>query len=138
MENKPNPSYPIVSADNLDLKWAEINVPCQAACPIQTDVPGYIEAIIHGDYETAYMINRLDNIFPGVLGRVCSRPCETACRHGREGLGEPVQICFLKRSAADFGMKPVLPNIATNGKTVCIIGAGPSGARQGRLRGDGA
>ncbi|HUF04564.1 MAG TPA: FAD-dependent oxidoreductase [Aridibacter sp.] len=118
---------PFVSRDIIDRKWVEVNVPCQSACPIQTDIPGYIEAIIHEDYEKAYMINRLDNVFPGVLGRVCHRPCEPVCRHGREGLGEPVQICFLKRSAADFGMEDLRPDITPNGKTVCVIGAGPAG-----------
>ncbi len=122
-----NTSLPIVSTDVLDRRWIDVNIPCQAACPIMTDVPGYIEAILNADFETAYRINRLDNIFPGVLGRVCHRPCESACRHGREGLGEPVQICFLKRSASDFGMKPVDLDIDANGKSVCIIGAGPSG-----------
>ncbi|QQS42386.1 MAG: FAD-dependent oxidoreductase [Acidobacteriota bacterium] len=120
-------SEPFVSRDIIDRKWVEVNVPCQSACPIQTDIPGYIEAIIHEDYEQAYLINRLDNVFPGVLGRVCHRPCEPECRHGREGLGEPVQICFLKRSAADFGMEDLKPDITPNGKTVCVIGAGPAG-----------
>lgn len=117
----------LVSRDILDRKWLDVNVPCQAACPIQTDIPGYIEAVIHGDYETAYRINRLDNVFPGVLGRVCHRPCEPVCRHGREGLGEPVEICFLKRSAADFGQRPLAVDITPNGMTVCVIGAGPAG-----------
>jgi len=118
----------LLSRDILDRKWLDVNIPCQAACPIQTDIPGYIEAIIHGDYEAAYRINRLDNVFPGVLGRVCHRPCEPVCRHGREGLGKPVEICFLKRSAADFGQKkPFAADIASNGKAVCIIGAGPAG-----------
>jgi len=117
----------LLSRDILDRKWLDVNIPCQAACPIQTDIPGYIEAVIHGDYETAYRINRLDNVFPGVLGRVCHRPCEPVCRHGREGLGEPVEICFLKRSAADFGEKPLEADITANGKMVCVIGAGPAG-----------
>lgn len=120
-------SASILSTDRIDLKWVEVNVPCQTACPIQTDIPGYIESIINGEYEKAYLINRLDNVFPGVLGRVCNRPCEPVCRHGREGLGEPVQICFLKRSAADFGMKPVELDIVPNGMTVCVIGGGPAG-----------
>lgn len=120
-------SEPFVSTDIIDRKWVEVNVPCQTACPIQTDIPGYIEAIIHKDYEKAYEINRLDNVFPGVLGRVCHRPCEPECRHGREGLGEAVQICFLKRSASDFGMEPLSPGITPNGKSICVIGAGPAG-----------
>jgi NADPH-dependent glutamate synthase beta subunit-like oxidoreductase len=82
---------------------------------------------MEGDYETAYRINRIDNVLPGVLGRVCNRPCEPVCRHGRDGLGDPVAICFLKRAAADFGMEPYTPEITPNGKKVCIIGAGPAG-----------
>lgn len=127
MGKNGNTPLPIVSTDILDRKWLDVNIPCQSACPIMTDIPGYIEAIIHEDFEQAYLINRLDNVFPGVLGRVCNRPCEPVCRHGREGLGEPVQICFLKRSAADFGVKPVDLKITPNGKSVCIIGAGPAG-----------
>lgn len=117
----------LVSRDILDRKWIDESIPCQAACPIMTDIPGYIEALIHGDYEKAYLINRRDNVFPGVLGRVCHRPCEPVCRHGRPGLGEPVQICFLKRAASDFGQQPLEPEIVPNGRSVCVIGAGPSG-----------
>lgn len=127
MKNGNGTALPIVSTDILDRKWIDVNIPCQSACPIMTDIPGYIEAIIREDYEKAYQINRHDNVFPGVLGRVCHRPCEPVCRHGREGLGESVQICFLKRSASDFGMKPAKPDITPNGKSVCVIGAGPSG-----------
>ncbi len=127
MGKQPRSSLPILSTDELDRSWVATNIPCQTACPIRTDIPGYIEAIIHEDYEEAYRINRLDNVFPGVLGRVCHRPCEPVCRHGREGLGEPVQICFLKRSAADFGTKDLEPEIEFNGKTICVIGAGPAG-----------
>ena len=92
-----------------------------------TDIPGYIGAIMQGNYEKAYLINRMDNVLPGVLGRICHRPCEDVCRHGRDGLGDPVSICFLKRSASDFGMKSLTQEINSNGKKVCIIGAGPSG-----------
>ncbi|MDH3530429.1 MAG: FAD-dependent oxidoreductase, partial [Acidobacteriota bacterium] len=127
MGKQPRASLPILSTDVLDRSWIDTNIPCQTACPIQTDIPGYIEAIIHSDYDEAYRINRLDNVFPGVLGRVCHRPCEPVCRHGREGLGDPVQICFLKRSASDFGASEVRPEVLLNGKSVCIIGAGPSG-----------
>ncbi len=116
-----------ISIDVIDRKWIEVNIPCRAACPIMTDIPGYIQAIMKGDYQTAYRINRMDNVLPGVLGRVCNRPCEPACRHGRNGLGDPVSICFLKRSAADFGMIPLTPTIQPNGKKTCIIGAGPAG-----------
>ncbi|MBT6046297.1 MAG: FAD-dependent oxidoreductase, partial [Candidatus Scalindua sp.] len=70
---------------------------------------------------------RMENILPGILGRVCDRPCEPACRHGWDELGDPVSICFLKRAAADYGMEPVNPKIKSNGKKICVIGAGPAG-----------
>jgi len=115
------------STDILDRKWMDINVPCRAACPIMTDIPGYIKAISDGDYETAYLINRRDNVLPSILGRICNRPCEDACRHGWDGLGEPLAICFLKRSAADYGLKEFAPDIKPNHKKVGIIGSGPAG-----------
>jgi formate dehydrogenase major subunit len=92
-----------------------------------TDVPGYIQAILEGNFEEAYRINRRDNVLPHCLGRVCSRPCEPPCRHGREGLGDPVAICHLKRAAADFGYTALDLKIVPNGKKVCIIGSGPAG-----------
>ncbi len=119
-----------------DFDWLEKNIPCQAACPAGTDIPGYLEAIAQGRYDEAYLINLRDNVFPAVLGRVCTRPCEPACRHGWEGLGEPVAICFSKRSAADFmqqhgpvRMEPMYPS---SGKRVIIIGAGAAGLSAGR------
>ncbi len=117
-----------ISKDIVDRKWIDVNIPCKAACPIMTDIPGYIQAIMEGDYEKAYFINRRDNVIPSILGRVCHRPCEGACRHGWDGLGDPVSICFLKRSAADFGMKPLsVDDIKPNEKTVCVVGSGPAG-----------
>ena len=119
------------STSPQDLFWLEQNIPCQVACPAGTDIPGYLEAIYHGRFAEAYEINLRDNVFPAILGRVCSRPCETACRHGREGNGEPVAICFSKRSAADFAdAAPVVldPLFASTGKTVGIIGAIRCGA----------
>lgn len=95
-----------VSEAARDLHWLDVNIPCQKACPAGTDIPGYLEAIHQGDFARAYDINLRDNVFPAVLGRVCSRPCEDACRHGWEGNGEPVAICFSKRSAADFHNRP--------------------------------
>jgi glutamate synthase (NADPH) small chain len=124
---KKNRNSTSISIDKIDRKWIDVNIPCSAACPIMTDIPGYIQAIMEGDYKKAYKINRMDNVLPGVLGRVCNRPCEPVCRHGRDGLGDPVAICFLKRSAADYGMESVKIDITRNGKKVCIIGAGPSG-----------
>ncbi len=126
-----------------DLHWLEKNIPCQAACPAGTDIPGYLEAIYHGRFGEAYEINLRDNVFPAVLGRVCSRPCEDACRHGWEGNGEPVAICFSKRSAADFGTSaPVAlkPDFPPSGKRVAVIGAGVAGltaARELALAGHG-
>jgi glutamate synthase (NADPH/NADH) small chain len=117
----------VTSTDPVDRKWIDVNIPCKAACPILTDVPGYIQAILEGDFERAYRINRRDNVFPHSLGRVCNRPCEPACRHGREGLGEPVGICHLKRASADFGYTEQDLEITPNGKSVCVIGGGPSG-----------
>ncbi len=112
-----------------DLHWLEQNIPCQAACPAGTDIPGYLEAIYHGKFARAYEINLRDNVFPAVLGRVCSRPCENACRHGWEGNGEPVAICFSKRSAGDFSSSaPVLlETAAPTGRNVAVIGAGVAG-----------
>ncbi|NOZ60795.1 MAG: FAD-dependent oxidoreductase [Calditrichaeota bacterium] len=121
------PEQPIISTDIIDRKWIDVNIPCKNACPIRTDIPGYIQAIMDGDYEKAYLVNRRDNVLPSILGRVCHHPCESACRHGWDGNGDPVSICFLKRSAADYGMKPVEIEIVPNGKTVAIIGSGPSG-----------
>ena len=75
-------------------------VDCQYACPAHTDVPGYIRHIAQGEFTEAYMLNRKSNVFPGILGRVCDRPCEPACRRGRVE-DKPVAICRLKRVAAD-------------------------------------
>jgi len=105
-------------------------VDCQYACPAHTPVPEYIRLIAHGRYDDAYMINWESNVFPGVLGRVCDRPCEPACRRGRLGGGEePVAICRLKRVAADnkTDIKDRLPKIAPkNGKKIALVGAGPA------------
>ena len=76
-------------------------VDCQWACPAHTDVPEYIRLIAQGRFSDAYMLNRGSNVFPGILGRVCDRPCEPACRRGRVE-DKPVAICRLKRVAADF------------------------------------
>jgi formate dehydrogenase major subunit len=119
-----------------DFDWIEKNIPCQAACPAKTDIPGYLEAIARGDFAGAYRINLRDNVFPAVLGRVCTRPCEPACRHGWKGLGEPVAICFSKRSAADFQArgKPILLDriFPNSGKRVAIVGAGAAGLAAAR------
>jgi formate dehydrogenase major subunit len=114
-----------------DFDWMAHNVPCRTACPAGTDIPGYLEEIAKGNMEEAYRINLRDNIFPAVLGRTCTRPCEPACRHGWEGLGEPVAICFAKRSADDFRQRqePVVLEkcFPASGKRIVIIGGGTSG-----------
>ena len=110
-------------------------VDCQWACPAHTPVPEYIRLIAAGRYSDAYMINWESNVFPGILGRTCDRPCEPACRRGRveENNGEkpePVAICRLKRVAADYkdDIRPRLPKPASkkNGKKVACVGAGPA------------
>ncbi|MSQ20367.1 MAG: 4Fe-4S dicluster domain-containing protein [Betaproteobacteria bacterium] len=108
-------------------------VDCQWACPAHTPVPEYIRLIAQGKYDDAYMINWESNVFPGVLGRTCDRPCEPACRRGRVEDGqtkEPVAICRLKRVAADFksDIKARLPKVPKqkNGRKVACIGAGPA------------
>ena len=102
-------------------------VDCQWACPAHTDVPQYIRLIAQGRFGDAYIENRQSNVFPGILGRVCDRPCEPACRRGRVE-ERPVAICRLKRVAADHreDISARLPKGAskTNGKKVALIGAG--------------
>ncbi len=111
-------------------------VDCQWACPAHTPVPEYIRLIAAGRHDDAYMINWTSNVFPGILGRTCDRPCEPACRRGRveENNGEkpePVAICRLKRVAADnknsAAIQARLPQLAPrNGKRIACIGAGPA------------
>jgi formate dehydrogenase beta subunit len=104
-------------------------VDCQWACPAHTNVPEYIRLIANGRYTDAYMLNRSSNVFPGVLGRTCDRPCEPACRRGRVE-EKPVAICRLKRVAADLrdDVRDLLPKAPAkkNGKRVACIGAGPA------------
>jgi formate dehydrogenase (NADP+) beta subunit len=125
------------------LKPTDIGVPdyfhkvvdCQWACPAHTPVPEYIRMIAAGRYGDAYMVNWWSNVFPGILGRTCDRPCEPACRRGRveernTEKAEPVAICRLKRVAADYkeditGRLPKAPQ-HKNGKRVACIGAGPA------------
>ena len=110
-------------------------VDCQWACPAHTPVPEYIRLIAQGRYDDAYMVNWVSNVFPGVLGRTCDRPCEPACRRGRveeenTPKPEPVAICRLKRVAADFKTDDVrarmLRSGRKNGKRVVCVGAGPA------------
>jgi formate dehydrogenase (NADP+) beta subunit len=104
-------------------------VDCQWACPAHTNVPEYIRLIAQGRYTDAYMVNRESNVFPGVLGRTCDRPCEPACRRERVD-GTPVAICRLKRVASDLRDEiddrlPIIPT-QKNGKRIACIGAGPA------------
>ena len=117
-----------------DFYYMDVNVPCQSACPASTNVPAYIRALFEERYGRSYEINRAANLFPGVLGRICSRPCEAKCRHGEPELGQPVNICHIKRAAYDFkreipisGERPA----ALLGKRVAVVGAGPAGLAAG-------
>ncbi len=122
-------------------------VDCQWACPAHTPVPEYIRLIAQRRYDDAYMVNWVSNVFPGILGRTCDRPCEPACRRGRVEEGnapglaavpgasatrpEPVAICRLKRVAADFkdgdGVRTLMPQpLPRNGRKVACVGAGPA------------
>ena len=110
-------------------------VDCQWACPAHTPVPEYIRLIAAGRYSDAYLLNWESNVFPGILGRTCDRPCEPACRRGRveENNGEkpePVAICRLKRVAADYkdDIRALLPKAPAkkNGKRIALVGAGPA------------
>jgi formate dehydrogenase (NADP+) beta subunit len=104
-------------------------VDCQWACPAHTNVPEYIRLIAQERYTDAYLLNRESNVFPGILGRTCDRPCEPACRRTRVD-GKPVAICRLKRVAADNRdeVRHLLPKAATekNGKRIALVGAGPA------------
>jgi NADPH-dependent glutamate synthase beta subunit-like oxidoreductase len=104
-------------------------VDCQWACPAHTPVPEYIRLIAAGRYSDAYMVNWESNVFPGILGRTCDRPCEPACRRGRVEK-EPVAICRLKRVAADnkddIRHRLPAPAASRNGKRIACVGAGPA------------
>ena len=113
--------------DTSDPDFYHRVVDCQWACPAHTDVPEYIRMMAQGRYTDAYLLNRASNVFPSILGRVCDRPCEPACRRRRVE-DKPVAICRLKRVAADLSddIRPLLPPIPLekNGKRIACIGAG--------------
>ncbi|MDX1566255.1 MAG: FAD-dependent oxidoreductase [Longimicrobiales bacterium] len=115
--------------DVSDPQYYHRVVDCQWGCPAHTDVPEYIRLIAQGRYTDAYMVNRRSNVFPGILGRTCDRPCEPACRRTRLD-GEPVAICRLKRVAADLrdDVTDLLPRIPEekNGRRIACVGAGPA------------
>ena len=118
-------NYTIVKADD---HWFRENINCQYACPVNTPAMNYIERIIEGDFDGSLRLNFMANLFPHILGRVCTHPCETACRRGT--IDKPISICALKRSAADFATKkfPQKPlTLTKTGYCVAIIGSGPSG-----------
>lgn len=115
--------------DISDPEYFHKAVDCQYACPAHTPVPEYIRLIADKKYTEAYMINWESNVFPGILGRTCDRPCEPACRRGRVD-EKPVAICRLKRVAADHKgeVKQLMPKVPKkkNGKKVALIGGGPA------------
>ena len=117
------------STDVSDPRYYHKVVDCQYACPAHTNVPEYLRLIAQGRYTESYLLNRESNVFPGILGRTCDRPCEPACRRGRID-GKPVAICRLKRVAADLrdDITEYLPKAPAirNGKRVALIGAGPA------------
>lgn len=113
-----------------DFQAQAISVPCQNGCPALTNVPAYIEKISQGKYDEAYAINLEDNVLPGVLGRICARPCQKECRHNWTDINGAVEICYLKRSAADrIEMKSESPKpyFEDTKQRVAIIGGGPAG-----------
>lgn len=121
--------------DIKDPEYFHKVVDCQHACPAHTPVPEYIRLIAQEKYDEAYMVNWDSNVFPGILGRTCDRPCEPACRRGRVE-EEPVDICRLKRVAADNkgDVKKLMPQgpFAPNGKKIALVGAGPASLTVGR------
>ena len=115
--------------DVSDPRYYHRVVDCQYACPAHTNVPEYIRLIAQGRFDDAYILNRESNVFPGILGRTCDRPCEPACRRTRVD-GKPVAICRLKRVAADrrgdVSDRLPKPSPVRNGKRIALVGAGPA------------
>jgi len=111
-----------------DERWFQENIGCENACPVNTRAPQYISAIRQENYNLALELNRGDNLFPAILGRICVHPCEEKCRRGLL-LDLPISICSLKRASADFKThdRQGEPAIIKRDKKVAIIGAGPSG-----------
>ncbi|NIQ40407.1 MAG: FAD-dependent oxidoreductase [Proteobacteria bacterium] len=116
-----------------DEQWFEENIGCENACPVNTNAPAYNTAIMRADFDKAFEINRADNLFPAILGRICVHPCEEKCRRGIR-FDRPISICSLKRASADYRIQPAERKYldATRrkrkkNKKIAIIGAGPSG-----------
>ena len=110
-----------------DTEWFRTNIPCQYTCPAHTDVSNYIGLVAQGRFDEAYLVNRRDNVFPGILGRICARPCESTCRRGL--IDKTIRICWLKRAGADFRSDRYLPKRApvTRDKSIAVVGAGSAG-----------
>ncbi|MEI7554543.1 FAD-dependent oxidoreductase [Candidatus Chlorohelix sp.] len=126
------------STELPDTDWFRTNIPCQYTCPAHTDVSNYIGLVAQGRFDEAYLLNRRDNVFPGILGRICARPCESTCRRGL--IDKTIRICYLKRSSSDFRSDkfiPKRPPITRRGR-IAIVGAGAAGlacARDLRIMG---
>jgi NADPH-dependent glutamate synthase beta subunit-like oxidoreductase/ferredoxin len=118
-----------------DQKIIAKDIPCQEACPAKTNVPLYIEHLAQNNPKASYEVNLECNVFPGVLGRICTRPCEERCRHQWTNVNGPVTICHLKRAAAD-GITDTIdapaPYFEKTGKRIAIIGGGPAGLSAAR------
>lgn len=121
--------YQLFTGDN---EWFLANISCQYACPAYTDVARYIAHIAAEDYDESYRINLEDNVLPGILGRVCARPCEAACRRGR--VDKPIAICWLKRVASDNRTEqhPWTRPARIHQQTVAVVGSGPAGVAAAR------
>ncbi len=133
-ENQPTQDR-VQAQSALDFKTMAKDIPCQEACPAKTNIPEYIRLIAEGKPDQAHRINQECNVLPGVLGRICIRPCEDACRHQWTNTRGAVRICHLKRSAADEKSKssgPLDAYYAPTGKHVAIVGGGPAGLAAGR------
>jgi len=119
----------------LDFKSIAKDVPCQEACPAKTNIPEYIRLIDEGNPDAAHVINQECNVLPAVLGRICTRPCESQCRHNWTNTLGPVRICHLKRSASDTkseASEPLPAYFESSDKTVAVIGGGPAGLAAAR------
>src|SRR5690606_20131 len=128
-QHHPRGGVSVQPTDVSNPRYYHKVVDCQWACPAHTNVPEYIRLIAQGRYGDAYMLNRESNVFPGILGRTCDRPCEPACRRTRVD-GQPVAICRLKRVAADLreDISDRLPRAPAekNGKRIALVGCGPA------------
>src|SRR4051812_42516449 len=115
-----------------DTEWFRTNVPCQYTCPAHTDVSNYIGLVAQGRFDEAYILNRRDNVFPGILGRICARPCESTCRRGL--IDKTIRICWLKRSSSDFRSDKFTPKKApvTRAQKIAVVGAGSAGLAAAR------